>query len=269
MSRHRRWTYTWNNFTCTAGENWFPNATFHIYSHEKGLLEETPHLQGYLELKNGMTMSALLKKHPGCYFAVSNGNAKSNIDYVSKKDATWVGGPWTWGEPKAQGARTDLLEVQEQIADGATAEEIADESFPLWCRNHRAIDRYIAMKAPKRDWKTEVWIIWGTTGTGKTKMVYEKEENLFFKPDGEWYDGYTGQEAVLFDDFMCDIKLTQMLRLLDRYPMQVPVKGDFVNWAPRRLYITSNLDPALWYSGCAQESIKALMRRIEFIIKLD
>lgn len=77
-----------------------------------------------------------------------------------------------------------------------------------------------------------------------------------------WFDGYEGQENVLFDDFHGGVfKLPYLLKLLDRYPMRVPVKGGFVQWKPRRIFITSNIDPDLWFSNANREHVAALNRR--------
>ena len=41
----------------------------------------------------------------------------------------------------------------------------------------------------------------------------------------QWFDGYMGQKVVCFDDFRKDFcTFHELLRLLDRYPMDVPVK---------------------------------------------
>jgi hypothetical protein len=79
----------------------------------------------------------------------------------------------------------------------------------------------------------------------------------------EWFDGYEGQKLVLFDDFdKGQISFRLLLRLLDRYPMQVPIKGGFVEWCPRVIYITSNLGPARWYPS---EDYMVLHRRLDVV----
>ena len=110
-----------------------------------------------------------------------------------------------------------------------------------------------------------VEVIIGTPGSGKTRSVYDKEPEVYTVPiqqsNSVWFDGYQGQEAVLFDDFYGGIKYSNMLQLLDRYPIQVPIKGGYVNWRPKRIYITSNKDIETWYGS----DIPALKRRINQI----
>ena len=53
----------------------------------------------------------------------------------------------------------------------------------------------------------------------------------------DWFDGYDGQDTAIFDDFRASgNRFSYILRLIDRYPMDVPVKGGFVYWNPGTLY---------------------------------
>jgi hypothetical protein len=45
----------------------------------------------------------------------------------------------------------------------------------------------------------------------------------------------------------------------------VPVKGDFANWAPKKIYITSNIHPNEWYPLADRYSIAAMFRRLTLI----
>ena len=108
------------------------------------------------------------------------------------------------------------------------------------------------------------YLFWGPPGTGKSRRVHESEPDLYSKPDGEWWDGYCGQKAILFDDFRGQNPLHCLLRWLDGYPIQVPIKGGFV-WAMwERVYFTSNFDIPKWYPGCSAEGLAPLMRRLPY-----
>lgn len=112
-------------------------------------------------------------------------------------------------------------------------------------------------------------VYWGRTGAGKTRSVYDNLpslDSLFVYAGSGWFDGYDGQPIVLFDDFGGhEFKISYLLKLLDRYPIRVPVKGGFVHWAPQEIYITSNIDPHNWYSNANPEHVRALLRRITLI----
>ncbi len=83
--------------------------------------------------------------------------------------------------------------------------------------------------------------------------------------DGVWFDGYEGQKDVIIDDMVPDCMAVGLfLRLFDRYPMSVPIKGAFVNWNPRRVFITSNFCPG----DCGFGS-DACMRRIDGLFEMN
>jgi len=46
--------------------------------------------------------------------------------------------------------------------------------------------------------------------------------------NGQWWDGYEQQECVVFDDMRKDtFKFHELLRLFDRYPLRIQVKGGY------------------------------------------
>lgn len=166
--------------------------------------------------------------------------------------------------------RTDLQQVHASIKAGMEIAELADRHFGTYLRYERSIKAYYSLQAPLRNFKTEVYVYWGRTGLGKTRRAYYEAgySTWFYGSDG-WFDGYCGQCSVIFDDFGGhEFKLTYLLKLLDRYPMSVRVKGGFVNWSPRRVYITSNKDPNDWYS-CLQVHKEALFRRFTEVVQFE
>ncbi len=83
--------------------------------------------------------------------------------------------------------------------------------------------------------------------------------------DLKWFDGYDGHKAAIFDDFRPDMcKLWMLLRLLDRYPLRIPIKGGFVQWRPTCIWITCPREPSDCYADMG-EDIEQLMRRINVI----
>lgn len=129
------------------------------------------------------------------------------------------------------------------------------------------------MHSSMRKYPPSVVVYWGATGTGKTKSVWDNltsYDDLWQYPGSGWFDGYVGQKLVLFDDFNGgELKLTMLLKVLDRYPMQVPVKGGFANWCPKEIYITSNIDPNNWFPNANAEHVRALKRRFTNVVKFE
>lgn len=151
--------------------------------------------------------------------------------------------------------------------------EIADDHFREFLKYQKGINAARYVWSAKRDWAPSVVVYYGRTGAGKTRCVYDNlrsPNDIYVHPGGPWFDGYEGQEIVLFDDYAgSEFKLQYLLKLLDRYPMQVPIKGGFVSFIPREIYITSNLAPEEWYTHAHQEHVAAMFRRFTFTFKFE
>ena len=74
--------------------------------------------------------------------------------------------------------------------------------------------------------------------------------DAFWKaPESKWWDGYSGQETVVLDDFKdYAMPLVELQRLLDWYPLWVEVKGGSVPMMAKRYVLTSNTSPDDWYT---------------------
>lgn len=84
-------------------------------------------------------------------------------------------------------------------------------------------------------------------------------------PRTKFWDGYQGQSAVVMDEFRGDIDIAHMLRWLDKYPVIVEQKFGATALRATKLFITSNLDPRLWYPGLDDGTRAALMRRLNVV----
>lgn len=229
------------------------------------LYSGTQHWQGYIEFTKKVTLAHLkdILCFEGAHWEPRRGTQSQAIAYCSKQD-TRVEGPWTFGDKKSQGKRSDLLAVKEDIDDGATVEQLWDNHFPQMVQHEAGIQKYINTKSIKRDFKTKVTVLMGPPGCGKTRYVMDKYPNAFFKNPTEWWDGYQGQEVVVFDDFYGWMPYHEMLRIMDRYPHSVNAKGTMLNFAPRKIFITSNTAPHNWWNKEKVKNMKeeAIYRRI-------
>lgn len=228
----------------------------------------THHIQGYMELAKRERLAGVKRYlSPRAHCQVARGTPMENRTYCSKDGVYFEVGVLSTYQ-NGQGSRTDLVKLKEDIDSGKKMTEIADEHFSAWLRMEKGIRSYVGLKLPDRDWMTEMYIYWGDTGTGKTWKAHEenKETSLYVAFDNNmvWFDGYEGQEAVLFDDFdrLPDRGITYILRLIDRYSMRVPIKGGSVKWLPRRVYFTSNTSWEEWGGmGSISDSHKAAFKR--------
>lgn len=265
--RSKRWTFTLNNYT---EENELQVqalldgqvVSYLIYGREVGE-SGTPHLQGYLETSTKVSFRTVKDLMPTAHLEKARGSLQSNRTYCTKEDQQ----PFEGGSPMQQGQRSDLVEIKTLLDSGATIEDIADQHFSKWVVYRRSFQAYIQMKSRSRKWQTKVHVYWGKTGTGKTRFVMDQVmDSDFWSPgDYKWFDGYQGQPIVIFDDYRGEYPLQLLLKLLDRYPMRVPIKGGFTEWAPRKVYITSNIHPNEWYPNSDRFSISAMFRRLHLV----
>lgn len=261
--------FTWNNFPADHEQILGEVGSFMIYQHELGE-NGTNHLQGYVEFSGQKRISALKKINSSIHWESRRGTQQQAIDYCSKED-TRVMGPWEHGQRKAQGARSDLEAAKAILDAGGTTLDIADSDFGAYVKYNKAFDRYKREITPTRNWGMQVYVYWGPPGTGKTRKAFEEHPDAFFKPDGEWWDGYTGQDTVVIDDFYGGMRWCFLLKLLDRYPLAVPFKGGFHQFVSKTIIFTSNVDICDWYDfeGKPNMKIGALERRITQKIHFD
>jgi hypothetical protein len=129
-----------------------------------------------------------------------------------------------------KGARNDLADLYDQIKSGKTNAEIIDSNTEFMF-NIDKIERArqtIREDEHKDDFRElEVTYIFGPTGTGKTRSVMEKYgyRNVFRVTGYEHpFDGYKGQEIVVFEEFRSSLKIQDMLNYLDGYPLELPCR---------------------------------------------
>ena len=111
----------------------------------------------------------------------------------------------------------------------------------------------------------KIFVFWGSTGTGKSRTAWEEAglEAYPKDPRTKWWDGYTGQEHVVIDEFRGGIDIAHVLRWFDRYPVLVETKGGSIPLRATIIWVTSNLSPELWYPDLDADTFAALRRRLE------
>lgn len=217
----------------------------------------TPHLQGYAELKKQCEFTQIKDLFPTMHIEKRRGTQEQAVTYC-KKDGDFI----EIGKLKKQGQRNDLSEVKRIVSEGGTIHDIVEVAS-----NYQTLraGQLLLSIAPYSsiDYPKKVYWFYGGTGTGKTRTAIELSQNDFWisGEDLKWFDGYTGQQNVIFDDFRGSFcKFSYLLRLLDRYPLRVPIKGGFVIWQPDTIYVTSSYPPDKVYN--TREDIGQLLRRI-------
>lgn len=154
-----------------------------------------------------------------------------------------------------------------------------DTLLPQFVKYHKVADRIRSVVAKHSgQWNQsrvplEVIIHQGRSGTGKTRQVYLDNESVdifpMFSYKPEWWDGFEHEPIVLFDEFVGQIPVTRMLRLLDNYPLRLPVKCGSTCNTYKKIYFCSNVNWDEWWPDMADEHKDAFRRRITQIINFN
>lgn len=239
------------------------------------------HIQAYVEFSVAKRATAVKSFFGGVAdVRKCDASRKENIDYASKED-TREEGPWHIGEAPNQGARTDLDEVRTMVEEGSTDLELFQEHFSTLVRYHQGIAKYRNLYTAYKSGCSpiDVRVFWGRTGTGKTRRaVWEAERSgdryyIVDTPDrpgaAKWFDGYDGTSGLIIDDYGGEYGIHWFKRFLDRYPMQLPVKGGYIPRRCSRVWITSNRCPRDWYPEAVSADLDAVLRRFTSVVHMD
>lgn len=226
------------------------NVEYVVFQLERGE-GGTPHYQGYLHLREKRRFNFVRALVPGGHIEKRKGSPAQAIAYCQKED-TRVDGPWEAGRCPAPGKALELGEVQRKLDEGATMAEVSRAHFGVFLHYSRGLKEYVQLHRPQRDWQTTVVVLWGESGTGKSRRAKELAGPGAYwlpRPAGNsvWFDGYDGHKTVVIDEFYGWASRDFMLRLIDRYPMFVEVKGGNVPMLAETVYITCNVPPEQWW----------------------
>jgi len=254
MSRHRNWVFTINN-PCESDyeelEDLEDECIYYVWKPEK---VDTLHIQGYLQLKNPKGLGGMKKILSRAHLEVARGSPEQAIAYV-KKEETTAGEIEEYGEPKLKGGkRGDIVTMKEMLDNGSTIAAVCEE-IPHAIRYIKHMREYKLLTDKPRTEQTELHILWGETGAGKSTYAKEQWPDAYWKDNTKWWDGYEGQETVIWDEFD-PIDRNMLLRLADHTPFRVEYKGGSVNFNSKRLVLISNDDIREYYND------PALNRRI-------
>lgn len=252
---------------------------------EVGNKEHTYHTHIYLYRPSPIRFSKLKKTFEGAHFEMARGTSQENRDYI-RKEGKYVNSNKTetnlkdtfeeFGEcpQEQQGARNDLTALYDMIKDGMDTYQILEEN-PNYMKELDKIDkcrelfRYEEYRKKLREIHVEYWF--GKSGTGKTSGIYERYgyENVYRITDYKNpFDGYHGQDVIVFEEFHGDVDISKLLIWLDRYPLELPCRYNNKTACYTKVYFTSNkpLDVQYMYIQREEpETWQALLRRIHCV----
>lgn len=224
------------------------DSRYLVYQLEEGEVDHTPHVQGFFYFHNQIQLGTLNKALPTAHFMKPR-CIKACIKYC-KKDKTRIAGPFEYGLMPEQGRRTDLEEVARKFLT-LSMKEFVEQCPTEYVRYHRGLQALKMASTTHRDRNTPPIVkwYWGNAGTLKTRTAFESHTTSYIKDGTTWWNGYEQQVAIIIDDFDGKWPYRDLLRLLDRYPYQGQVKGDYVKINSPYIYITCEHPPGMFWQG--------------------
>lgn len=292
MGKLRNCCFTWNNpddlVRIEAKLRDWRGVTFMVYGQETSK-EGTPHLQGYCEFGNQKEWDSVKNMLEGAHIEARRGTAEGaaqycrkgeqsheNYDYegVDSKDFGKNAKITQWGELSEQGKRNDLTPACEMIKEGQSLQQVAREHPEQFVRFHKGLIALKNILITPRSTRPEIRIFWGSKGSGKSYAArewlgWESDDNppyIWTPQCKHWFDGYEGQESVIFEEFRGQLPFGAVLVLTDRYSAKVEYKGGMCQFAATKICFTSPIHPKDWYSYedmKADESLEQLLDRID------
>ena len=248
---------------------------------EKG----TYHTHLFLYRKNPLRFSAVKNKFPTAHIDYCRGSTQENRDYIRKEgkykgtdkaETNLLNTFEEFGEcpVEEQGKRNDLNELYGMIKDGLSDYEIL-ESHPAYMLQMNKIERCRQVVREEefrnvfRELNVEYWF--GKTGEGKTRTVMERYgyQNVYRVTNYKYpFDGYRGQDVLVFEEFYNSLRIQDMLTYLDGYPLELPCRYANKIACYTKVYILSNVPFDEQYRQVFRESpetFRAFRRRISCI----
>ena len=260
---------------------------YYCMADEIGLKEKTPHTHIFIACSSPVRFSTIKRHFPDGHIEQARGSCEENKIYIEKsgkwehdlKSDTSIKGTFEeWGEMpiERQGARTDLDFLYQLVKDGKSNFEILEENSDYLLRLtdiERVRQTVKAEEFRSKFREMQVTYLWGKTGTGKTRFVMEREGYAAVYRVTEYehpFDGYTGQETLVLDEYRSQLKISELLNLLDGYPLELRCRYANKTACFTTVYIISNFAlsaqyPMLQYEQ--PETWQALLRRIHKVIE--
>lgn len=260
LRKHRAYAFTLNNWTEEEYNRILSIKHKYLIVGKENGDSGNPHLQGYIYFENPRYWKAVKKKlGVRVHLEVAYSSAQDNYNYCVKEGDYYESGEM----PQVQGARNDIEAVREVLNRTGRIRDVVD--VVTGYQTIRFAETLVKYVEKKRSWKPKVYWFYGPTGTGKTKKAMEMFPDAYFSlSTGKWWEGYDADGDVIIDDMRKDFcKFHELLRLLDRYPMRIEVKGGSRQFLAKNIVITSCYHPEEMFE--TREDINQLLRRIDVI----
>ena len=217
-----------------------------------------------------------VKKCHGAHIEMCKGDGVSNINYIKKMKMLYniQNTIEVYGTARNIAAKKfgNKIKLAAELK-GLPFEEVTVSQYKTWKEVN------FNQSCTKKDYykpDVEVTFIWGESGVGKSRKVYEMinddepYDRISF--DGHFWDGVNTEEiheTCVYDDFRpSDMKPSEFIKFIDYYknPMNIKYERNWKNHY-KRIFITSIFDPHEMYSNVPEETREQWIRRMKIIHK--
>lgn len=234
------------------------------------------HLQGYLQLQARSTRRCIQARLGvlNLHLEPSKSGPEENISYC-KKDGDWceLGTPRFNPTPKGgTGAEAGAIkkEIIRLIKEENHGIDELLEQFPThWdfiCKANRLRHR--------RSGRAFCLYLHGSPGSGKTfstELVCKELGLTCYKkcPGNKWFDGYEGEDVIMFEEFTSCVTCSTFLSLCDGKPPLMENKGGNVSISSPVYIFCTNIAPEDQYPDLPVVRKKAFLRRLDQVTCTD
>lgn len=251
----------------------------------------TYHTHIFLFSPSPMRFSTVKNRFSTAHIEKAYGSAKANRAYILKeghwadtdKVETSVSGTFEeWGDLPAEKEEEapEMFKLIQDLRAGKSVMEIIEDNPKLAFRI-REIETLrqaiLEEKYSAENRALEVTYLYGASGTGKTRGIFEKHDRKsicritdYGGRNGVRFDAYHCQDVLVLEEFHSQIPISAMLNYLDIYPLTLPARYTDRIACYTKVYITSNipLEEQYWdIQRYQMETWRAFLRRVQNVIE--
>ena len=249
----------------------------------------TYHTHLFLYSSSPMRFGTVKKRFPTAHIDRANGTVQDNRAYI-RKEGKWV--DTDKSETRVEGTFKEFGELPDEasekspkyakllqcVKEGMSNKEILaiDPSFAFHLEHIDKLRQDIRFEKYLTENRfIKVHYLWGDSGTGKTRSIYEKHppEDVYRITDysgqsGARFDDYHGEPVIVFEEFHSQVPISAMLNFLDIYPLRLPARYRDRVACFDTVYITSNIPLEQQYQEIQRKELEtwhAFLRRIHSV----